>query len=233
MERKYDEAVRDKKIDHLVEVHAGLDDACKEIFFTLIAYKRLRFNQLLRTLKKLDVKITQPTLKEHLDHLLEKELIDCEKGFQTASYGLTDEVKSLVDASPEYLKRWIEEQDKNAPEYLKPLKITGRELFSRLSDMQLDKMAVDDLGDVLSLNLFELKTFIEYDLKVDKFKSNADFWSFVGNPMHRMFEKSVAERCRDSERYRKLLFEKIDILISELRSDKELFRKRKEKGHRN
>jgi hypothetical protein len=47
-----------------------------------------------------------------------------------------------------------------------------------------------------------------------------------------MHEKSIAENCRDSQRYRSLLFEKIDVLIDELRSDKELFRKRKETAFR-
>jgi hypothetical protein len=47
-----------------------------------------------------------------------------------------------------------------------------------------------------------------------------------------MHEKSIAEKCRDSEKYRRLLFEKIDTLIDELRSDKVLYRKRKERGFR-
>ena len=51
-------------------------------------------------------------------------------------------------------------------------------------------------------------------------------------PLHRMHEKSIAEKCRDSEKYRRLLFEKIDTLIDELRSDKVLYRKRKERGFR-
>lgn len=83
-------------------------------------------------------------------------------------------------------------------------------------------MVIDDLSDTLGLSLFELKTFIGYDLKVNRFKSNADFWNFVGNPLYRMHEKSIAEKCRDSESYRRLLFEKIDVLIEELRSDKNL-----------
>jgi len=76
------------------------------------------------------------------------------------------------------------------------------------------------------------KAFIEYDLKVEKFQGNADFWNFIGNPIYRNSEKSIAERCRASEEYRKLLFEKIDLLVNCLRSDRELLRKRRETGKR-
>jgi hypothetical protein len=131
------------------------------------------------------------------------------------------------------LKNWIEaHKSDNLPEMMKPLKLSRKELFERFSEEHLDKMAVNDLSDTLGLSLFELKTFIGYDLKVDRFKSNADFWNFVGNSMYRMHEKTIAEKCRDSDRYRRLLFEKIDVLIGELRSDKELLRNRKEKGVR-
>ena len=210
---------------------AGLDDICHEIFVTLLAYKRLRFNQLLRTLKKLGVKIEKPTLKAHLDHLLEKGLVECQTGFQTAIYSLTEKMGFLAEVPLEDLRKWVEARydDESLPQMLKPLKLSQKELLEKYSDEQLDKMATDDLNDVLGLSLFELKTFIGYDLKVDRFKSNADFWNFVGNPIYRMHEKSVALKCRDSERYRRMLFEKTDALIDELRSGKELLRKRSDK----
>ena len=71
--------------------------------------------------------------------------------------------------------------------------------------------------------------FINYDLELEKFESDAAFWKFVGNPIHRMREKSIVERCRASNEYKRKLFEKIDLLISELRSDKEVFRLREER----
>ena len=46
MAKKIDGAERDKKIDEILEKHRKLDDICIEIFFTLQAYKRLRFNEL-------------------------------------------------------------------------------------------------------------------------------------------------------------------------------------------
>jgi DNA-binding HxlR family transcriptional regulator len=225
---------RDEGTNDLEEKYAELDDPCREIFVTLLAYKRLRFNQLLATLRKFGMPITQPTLKDHLDHLLEKGFVDCKRGFQSASYGLTENIGTLMEVSQEDLKNWFEarENSENVPDYLKPLKLSGKELYERFSDELLDEIATNDLSDSLGLSLFELKTFIDYDLRMDRFKSNADFWKFVGNPIYRMHEKSIAERCRDSEKYRKLLFEKIDLLIDHLRSDRELLRKRTDEARR-
>ena len=226
---------RDKKIDKLIEKQVLLDDICKEIYLTLLAYRKLRHNELLRTLKKLEVKISKPTLKEHLDHLIDQKLIECNKeGFQNVSYSLTKEIDSLMHTPQEDLKKWIESfsRGEGLPEKFAPLKLSTEELYKRFSTEQLDKMAINDLETILSRSLFELKTFIEYDLRIDEFQSDSDFWNFVGNPLYRLNEKSVAEKCRASEEYRKLLFEKIELLVNELRSDRELLRKRRETGKR-
>ena len=79
---KIDDETRDKMIDELVDKHAQLDDICHEIFLTIWAYKKMRFNELLRALKKLDIQITQPTLTEHLQHLTEMELVIKQVGIQ-------------------------------------------------------------------------------------------------------------------------------------------------------
>lgn len=224
-----------KKIDEVIEKHVLLDDVCKEIYLTLMAYRRLRHNELLRALNKFDVKITKPTLKEHLSHLIDQKLIERnEDGLQNVSYSLTKEIDSLMNVPKEELKRWIEDFDRNEnlPDRLKPLKLTREELYRRFSSEQIDKMVINDLSDIFCRNLFELKTFIEYDLKVDKFQGTQDFWNFVGNPLYRNSEKLVAEKCRASDEYKRLLFEKIELLIEELRSDKELLRKRREAGKR-
>ena len=232
MNEKIDDNERDKKIDELSKKHAQLDDICKEIFLTLWAYQKLRFNALLKTLNKYGVKISQPTLKEHLRHMIAKELVIRKvEGFQNVSYSLTVEVSSLLKVSEEDVKGWLEARRnaKNLPERLKSLKMNRKELFQRFTDTQLDEMAVKDLSDTLSLSLHELKIFIQYDLEKGRFESDAAFWKFVGNPLYRMHEKSVAENCRASEEYKKRLFEKIDLLINELRSDKELFRRKEER----
>ena len=114
MNKKIDYAVRDKMIDKVLKKHRELDDICHEIFFTLMAYKKLRFNELLRALKKLGIKITQPTLSEHLPHLIEKELIERkEEGFQNVSYSLTEEIWSLLEVSQEDIEEWVKDLEKS------------------------------------------------------------------------------------------------------------------------
>ena len=91
MSKKSEDATRDKILDELVEKHRELCDICREIFFTLMAYKKLRFNQLHRYLKKFGTSISKPALIDHLDHLKKQTLISRKlEGFQNVSYGLTD-----------------------------------------------------------------------------------------------------------------------------------------------
>ncbi len=233
--KEIDDGIKNKYFDEISEGKSSLDDICHEIFFTLIAYKKLRRNELLRTLKKYGLKISSPTLKEHLDHLIEKKLIEREqKDVQKVTYGLVKEIEDLVHPSHEEIVEWFNEfhDESKIPKQFQSLKITQKELYSRFSDKQIDKQTNDDLADTLSLNLHELKTFIGYDLKLGRFDSDKAFWTFVGNPLYRMHEKNIVEKCRSSDRYKKMLFEKIAILIDELRSDKELLRERKKLGYR-
>jgi hypothetical protein len=45
-----------------------------------------------------------------------------------------------------------------------------------------------------------------------------------------MLEKCLVEDCRKSKEYQNKLFEKMDVLINELRPDKELLKEREERG---
>jgi len=231
MKRKIDDATREKILDELLEKHAELDPLCIRIFFTLQGYEKLRFNQLLRTLRKLGTKITQPTLSDHLQHLLEKNLIEKEEGFQRAVYRLREDISAVLNPSPQELREWLDtfDNDNNLPKHLRRLKFSRKDLFEKLSDREIDEKTVKDLADVLTRNLHELKSVISYDLEISKFESDEAFWKFVGNPSYRMQEKSIVEDCRANEAYKEKLFEKIDLLINELRSDKDLLRKREER----
>jgi DNA-binding HxlR family transcriptional regulator len=234
MGKKNEDSLHDQKIDEILEKHKKLDDICIQIFFTLQAYKRLRFNELHRYLKMFGTDISKPWLIKHLDHLKKQKLISRKKeGFQNVTYGLTDEVNSLLNLPEEDIKKWVDYfiEEKNLPKKLRTLKpFDPREFYGRLSEKELDEAIDKHLNTVLTQNLFELKTFIEYDLKLDKPVSDAIFWNFVGNPLYRMLERGIVGDCRRSERYRKKLFEKVDALINELRPDKELLREREERG---
>jgi len=232
MGKENEDLTRDQKTDEIIKKHKELDDICVEIFFTLQAYKRLRFNDLHRTLKKFGTNISKPSLIDHLNHLKKQKLISRKReDFQNVSYGLTNEIDSLLNIPEEDIKKWVENlmERKNLHEKLRLLPFDTKEYYGRPSEKQLDEAIDKDLNTILTQNLFELKTFINYDLKLDKPESDAVFWNFVGNPLHRMLEKSIVEDCRNSEEYRKKLFEKIDALVNELRPDKELLREREEK----
>jgi DNA-binding HxlR family transcriptional regulator len=233
MGKENEDSIRDKKIDEILRKHKQLDDICREIFFTLQAYKRLRHSELHRYLKKFGTDISTPTMMDHLDHLIKQKLISRKReGFQNVSYGLTDEINSLLNLPEEDIKKWFETliEEKNLPKELRPLKpFDTKEHYSKLSEKQLDEKTDKDLNTVLTQNLFELRTFINYDLKLNKHESDAVFWNFVGNPLYRMLEKSIVEDCRNSQEYRKKLFEKIDILINELRPDRELLKEKEER----
>jgi DNA-binding HxlR family transcriptional regulator len=232
MGEENEDSIHDQKIDEILKKHAQLDDICREIFLTLWAYKRLRFNQLHRTLEKFGTDISKPSLIDHLNHLRKQKLISRKReDFQNVSYGLTEEISSLLYIPVEDIKKWVEnsEEGKNLPEKFRLLKFDEKEFYNKLSEKELDEVINKDINRVLTQNLFELKTFIDYDLRLDRPERDAAFWKIVGNPLYRMLERGIVEDCRSSEKYKKRLFEKIDALISELRPDKELLREREER----
>jgi hypothetical protein len=133
------------------------------------------------------------------------------------TYCLTREVELAID-DPESVSEMMKiiEDD----EFLKPF--DAKEEYRKLTEKELEQHVDHDIHRILSINLHELKTYVQYELKTSENMSNRDFWKFVGNPMYRLLERSVLEDCRHSEEYKKKLFEKIDSLTNEIRPDKDL-----------
>lgn len=75
-----------------------LDEYCKHIFTTLLLInKPLRFNELHRTLNQVGVKISKPTLAEHLKHLIKQNIVKREeKGKQNISYTISKKPKTYL-----------------------------------------------------------------------------------------------------------------------------------------
>ncbi len=65
-----------------------LDEQCKKIFSAfLVSQKTLRFNEMYRIFNNIGLKMTKPTLVDHLNHLREKKLIiRKQEGKQNVSY---------------------------------------------------------------------------------------------------------------------------------------------------
>jgi len=226
MAKKIDDAERDKRLDELSMVGFELDDICSEIWLTLMAYKRLRFNLLHKRLKQFGTDISKPSLLEHLNHLIERKLIERrEEGFQNVSYGLTEEIRDLLHVPEEDIKSWFEDlkkADGRLPPHLRSIEFDVSEYYNNMTDEQLRKEIDRELNFSYGLFLHELKNFVQYDLKLDKTQSDADFWKLVGNPMYRLHERSVVENCRKSERYKEKLFEEIDFIIGLFKNRKYL-----------
>jgi ribosomal silencing factor RsfS len=160
---------------------------------------------------------------QHLDHLIEQKLVKKKvEGFQNVSYGLTEEIYSLIHVSQEDIAEWLEvlEQDEDLPAKLKSMKFDMNAYYRKMTEKQMDQETDRDLDDTLALSLFELKNLIGYDLKIDRKESDADFWEFIGNPLYRMHERAIAEKCRTSDRYKEKPFEKMKTLMNELRGHK-------------
>ena len=95
---------------------------------------------------------------------------------------MTEEIYSLLHVSQEDIVEWFEVFERKGE--LEPFDMKTH--CAKMTEKQLDQETDRDLNDTLALNLFELKTMIGYDLKIDKDESDADFWKFIGNPFYRM-----------------------------------------------
>jgi DNA-binding HxlR family transcriptional regulator len=141
MAKKMDDAERDKRLDELSMVGFELDDICSEIWLTLMAYKRLRFNLLHKRLKQFGTDISKPSLLEHLNHLIERKLIERrEEGFQNVSYGLTDEIRDLLHVPEEDIKSWFEDLKKTNERlhpHLRSIEFDVKEYYNNMTDEQL------------------------------------------------------------------------------------------------
>lgn len=75
------------------------------------------------------------------------------------------------------MREWLEvfENDDNMPKELRSVKFDVKEYCKKLPEAELDKEIDCDLNDTLALSLHELKNLIQYDLRIDKEESDANF----------------------------------------------------------
>jgi DNA-binding HxlR family transcriptional regulator len=212
-----------------------IDRTCFSILSILLEGRKLRFNELQNSLVKISaLTLTNRVLSKHLKHLMNKGLVKrTEEGFQNVTYSLSDTLRALTQLPPEEIKQYLELQtDESLPPHLRATRIEKEDFDEIFSLRDLDEETDCDLHDVLNLNLWELKLSIEHDLLLKDGENDQAFWTFLANPLYRLHEKSAAQKCRNSEKYKQMLFDKIDLLITALRNDRELFRKRRETGKR-
>ena len=175
--------------------------------------------------------ITHKVLSKHLKHLEGKNLVKrTEQDFQYVTYALSDKFRNVVRLSIDDVKMYLGiGQDEGLPPELQPLKITRKEFLDSLTEAEIDNETDRDLHDIMSLNLWELKLSIDSDLLLKEGESDDSFWLYFVKPTYRIQMERASEKCRFNDEYRKVLFEKIDCLINQLRSDREYVRQRRKR----
>lgn len=213
-----------KKINKLIRKMSQLDDVCSSIYVVLLAKKSLRFNELYRSVIRLNPKqksgkdfISRPTFNDHLKHLTKQKLVVAKKkAKQNVIYSLNREAMSILTDDSADISEWIE----NLEKWFEPF--NAKKYYAKQTEKSLEQEFSLDLNQLLKVNLLELRAFVNYDLKIDEKdekerESGDEFWRFVGNPLYRIVEKHIADKCRDSVEYRKKFFEKLEKLESLLK----------------
>lgn len=217
---------REKKINRITKKIRQLDSICGSIYLPLILKKSLRYNELYRSVIKLNPKqpsgkpfVSRPSFDEHLGHLIKLKLVTKnEIGKQNVVYSLNKDALSVFSENPSDvvdIEEWINRINSMGT-ILEPF--DAKSYYEKMSDARLEEEILKEIKEVFKVNLNELKSFINYDLKLQESESDSEFWRFVGNPLYRMLEKGLAENCRASERYKKKLFEKIQLLLDDQNS---------------
>jgi DNA-binding HxlR family transcriptional regulator len=205
---------RGEKLDEISRRVVSNDDICSHIYVILLREKSLRFNELHRYLRKLGTSISKPSLLAHLNHLKDKQLIQRKEiGTQHVEYTLPEDHITLFDVS-EQIADFMDMITKN--KFFKKI-IDAKVYYKNLSDKDLETTVDYDLNRVLEVALHEFQAFVTYDLKIDEHESSTAFWKFIGNPLYRIQERSVADHCRASDAYREKFFRKINRLIKEVK----------------
>jgi hypothetical protein len=217
---------REKKINRITKKICQLDDICGSIYLPLILNKSLRYNEFYRSVIKLNPKqpsgkpfVSRPSFDEHLGHLINLKLVTKKAlGKQNVVYSLNKDALSIFSENPSGVKdieEWINRINSMGT-ILEPF--DAKRYYEKMSDARLEEQILKEIKEVLKVNLNELKSFINYDLKLHDSESDSEFWRFVGNPLYRMLEKGLAENCKASGRYKKKLFEKIQSLLDDQNS---------------
>jgi hypothetical protein len=226
------EKTTDQKSE-LIDTALMLDETCNRILRALLEDRPLRFSEIQSYVAKMyGVELTNRDLSRHLKHMQVRNLIKrTEPKFQTVEYSLSDEFRAVYFAPQEDLLKYLDigRDEELLPSKFRTIKFDKEDHYGNLSKEAVDKETDKDLHDVLSLGLWELKLSIENSLHLKEGESDEAFWTFFANPTFRMHEKEAAEKCRYNKEYKDALFLKLDLLIENLRSDRELFRKRRDR----
>ena len=188
------------------------DEYCLHIIMTLLAHKKLRFNELYNALRHHNLKLSRPTLVSHLKHLAKKRwILRRQEDVQWVTYELTEEkAKSLEQAIPEVREQLtrLNELSESEGTRIVPL------------NLSLEETADLKLRSVISMYLEELKREITLRsvMKISgkTVGKDVDFLLF-SRPFHRRMAKGLINHCLEEEEFRKRVSQKIDELHKKIK----------------
>ena len=170
-----------------------LDDYCSSILILLWKKKEMRFNEIYRALKNEGVKLSKPTLSEHLKHLRKEKWVKRKvRGVQNVTYGLHDSIHRSSDED----WKWLEEG----------LKDMGAKFYKKSPEA----MAGYALYIVLSRKMEELLLRIEIEPKIGNRSLSLSKSSSIA------FENSLLDNCKKDSAYR-------NAILKEMKELQEIF----------
>ena len=177
-----------------------LDDYWSAILILLWRGREMRFNEIYRALKIKGIKLSKPTLSEHLKHLQKKKWITRKaNGTQNVSYKLH---KSLNVPSQDENENWLEK--------------TQNSLNIKIIEPSPEEKVDLALTNIFLSKLKELYLRIEIEPKIQR-----QSLSF-GVSQSRTYENSLINECNKDEKYRQIILDKTKELLkflSERRSN--------------
>jgi len=189
-----------------------VDSHCSEIMLVLSAKGKMRFNELFRTLTKgLNVKISKPSLVEHLNkHLAKKKLIIRKReGKQNVTYEYNEEILKIPEISKEKLRELFDDMQKE----------TSHTKIRRIN-LPIENDVDVTLYDFIQTFLEDLQRRIVFrsilKLKLEDPKEYLEFLVF-GNPFFQARENEIVDKSLKDEKYQGELFSRIEELIEEMK----------------
>jgi DNA-binding HxlR family transcriptional regulator len=158
------------------------DEYCKKIFAVLgMDDEKVRFNELHRNLKLNGVKMSTPTLIQHLNHLVEKGIIlREEKDKQNVSYIVNwkeyleaQEFKKTMEKMSISEKNFKTDSLKNQVSYAYGMLTLGELFFTRMSILDIVEPE-KKLQHHMSYNLVQLVSSVYYSWLVDTCKESEE-----------------------------------------------------------
>jgi hypothetical protein len=191
-----------------------VDDQCDKIFALLITRPSpLRFVELFNTLNGLGIKMSRPTLIQHLHHLQkDRAIIRKREGKQKVYYSVNwDKFKTL----------------KQSIQYKKDL-LHLLENEKRFKSFPIDEQAIYSTNIMTLTNLRQLQLFVENTIDPSKtFEHSLQF--LMINKFYQQFQNWLIESCRESKENAQHVLQTLELNIKRL--ENELFEKIKQRSN--